>query len=155
MYSIFKKGITLFEVLIVIAIIGIIVAISVSQFSKVRVIQILQNTGEDIVSASNKAKTQTLASLDSSEYGVHFQSDKIVIFKGTSYNQNDSSNEIINVLSPATISEISLSGGGSDFYFNRLTGTPSKTGTIKISISSDANLNKTINISATGSASLN
>ncbi|MEI8270282.1 MAG: hypothetical protein WCG45_02850, partial [bacterium] len=71
------------------------------------------------------------------------------------YNSNNASNEIINIPSPARISSITLTGGATEVYFNRLTGTASKTGTVVVSITSDANLTKTITISSTGVVSIN
>ncbi|MEI7809930.1 MAG: prepilin-type N-terminal cleavage/methylation domain-containing protein [bacterium] len=155
MKNFYKKGFTIVEMLIVIVIIGILVAIVLPSFSAMRQNQALKNTVSDVVSSLDKARSQTLASLNSSEYGVHFQSNKIVIFKGTSYSANDANNTSINVTSPATLSSISLTGGASDIYFARLSGTPNVTGTIVVSVSSNQSLTKTITISATGIASLN
>lgn len=150
-----QKGITFIELLIVIAIIIILIAVVSPQFSKVKNLQILKGTGEDVVSLLRKARSETLASLNSTEYGVHFSSNQVVLFSGTTYNPNSASNQIDSISSPATISAISLTGGAVDVYFNRLSGTASKTGTITISISSDASLTKTITISGTGVASIN
>jgi len=155
MKNFYQKGITLLEVIIVIAIVGILIAVVSPQFSKMKNSQIIKNASSDIVSSLNKAQSQTRASLNSSPYGVHFQSDKIIIFKGINFSANDANNQNINIVSPAIISNIALTGGVTDIYFNRLTGLPSGTGTITVSISSDASLTKIITISATGLGSIN
>ena len=138
------------EILAVVAIIGIIVAVALPQFSKMRELQILKSGVEDTLSSIDKARGETLSSLDSSSYGVHFQSDKIIIFKGTIFSASDVNNEIISIVSPAGISNISLGSGISDVYFNRLSGAPNHTGTVTISTVS---YSKIITISATGTAS--
>ena len=143
------------ELLIVLAIVGIIVAIAVSQFSKIRNAQILKSTTEDILSVLNKARSQTLASLNSLQYGVRFETNRVVIFNGTTYDSNNASNEVINISSIARISSIALTDGVTDIYFNRLNGTASNTGTIVVSISSDVSLSKIITISKTGGVSVN
>lgn len=151
----FRRGITLIEMLVVVAIIGIIILVVLPQFAKMRENQVLKSATADILSAIDKARSQTLASVDSSEYGLYFQSDKAVIFKGTAYFATDASNENIDIISPANISNVNLagsSGTSGELYFNRLSGSPSKTGTIIISVPSNS---KIIIISATGSASAN
>jgi prepilin-type N-terminal cleavage/methylation domain-containing protein len=150
-----RRGITALELLVVIAVLGIIFAIVIPQFSKTRELQVVKNTTSDILSSLNKAQSQTLASLNSSSYGVHLQSNKVIIFKGMVFSSNDPSNEIINILSPANISNVTLagtSGSSGDVYFNRLSGTPNQTGTITVSSPS---FSKIITISATGTTSTN
>lgn len=149
----FIKAFTLIEILFVISILGILLAIVLPNFNSLRANQILNSTVTDVVSAINKASSRSLASLDSSSYGVYFASDRVVIFKGTVYDVNDIDNEIINITSPATISAINL-GGGSAFYFNRLNNTPNIYGNIVVSIDS-SNIEKTITIDATGRVSTN
>ena len=153
--NISQKGITLLEVIIVIAIIGILIGIALPQFSAIKNAQIIKGAGEDILSVLGKARSQTLASLNSTEYGVHFETNRVTIFSGTVYSSGNVSNVIENISSPASISTISLTGGATDVYFNRLSGTPNKTGTIVVSISSDTSLTKTITISSTGEVSIN
>lgn len=151
MKNFFIRGITAVELLVVIAVLGIIFAVALPQFSKIRENQVLKNGVVDVLSSVDKARSQTLASLDSSQYGVHFQSDKVIIFKGTAFVEGAGSNETINIITPATISAINLVGGGDDVVFNRLNGAPSVTGSI---IVSSTNFTKTITISATGVASV-
>jgi len=150
-----RRGITVMEMLIVVALIGIIVTIALPQFSKIKENQVFKNTVEDIISALHNAQSQSLASTNFSEYGVHFQPNLIVIFKGKTFLSESVDNNTINIISPANISNVSLDGGSStvgDVYFQRLSGVPSKTGTITVSTFS---YSKIITISATGVVSVN
>ncbi|MFA5827078.1 MAG: hypothetical protein WC839_01090 [Candidatus Paceibacterota bacterium] len=117
--------------------------------------QTLKNAVNDITSSINNARSQSLASVGSSEYGVHLETDKIIIFKGKVFSISAVDNNVIDIIPPANISNVILSGVSSsegDFYFERLTAIPSKTGTIIISTSSNS---KTITISPTGAISIN
>ena len=151
----YKKGITIIELLVVLAVLGVMVLIVLPQFSKMRENQVLKSGVQDVLSSINKARSQTLASLNSSEYGVHVEADKIIIFKGIDFSTRDTAkDEIINIITPATISNVELGDGSpisGNMYFNRLFGKPSTTGTITISTT---NYSKMITISATGTASV-
>lgn len=151
----YKKGITAMEILVVIGVLGLIFAIVLPQFSKMRENQVLKSAVGDVLSSFNKARSETLASVDSSSFGVHLQSDKVIIFKGTVYVVNDVNNETTEIVAPASISNVTLggvSGNSGDLYFNRLSGTPSATGTVTVSTSSRS---KIITISAIGVVSSN
>jgi Tfp pilus assembly protein FimT len=152
MKNFYKKGISIIEILVIIAVLGVIFSIIVPQFSKSREMQVLKSGVADTLSSIDKARGETLSSLDSASYGVHFQSDKVIIFKGIVFSASDVNNETINIITPAIISSIALQGGGSDVYFNRLSGAPSTTGTVTISTTS---YSKIITISATGVVSVN
>ena len=155
MRSIYNKGVGLIEALIVFAMVGLLVAIVLPQFSKVRENQVLKTAVEDTLSALNRSRGKTLASVDLSEYGVHFQSDKVIIFKGKVFSAGAADNEEINIAAPASITNVTLggvSGISGDMYFTRLSGSPSLSGTLTLSTGSDS---KIITISATGAASVN
>lgn len=155
MNNFFKKGIALIELLITLSVIGILLLIALPQFSKMRENQVLRSATIDTLAALNKARSQTLASVNSSEYGVHFQSDRVIIFKGKVFSSNASDNEEIPIASPVNISDVTLggvSGTSGEIYFDRLSGVPSATGTATLSSSS---LSKIITISATGAVSSN
>ena len=146
-----KKGFAILEILIVLAIMGLLLAVVVPSLKTMRNNQLLKAVASDVFSALDKARSQTLSSINFSEYGVHFESDEIVIFKGTVYSSSDASNENISVTSPASISDINLTGGAEGLYFNKLSGVPDKTGTITVSV---AAVSRIITISATGVASM-
>jgi Tfp pilus assembly protein FimT len=146
-----NKGVTVLEALVVVSILAILLAFVLPSFKTTRDRELLKSVSSDVVSSLDKARSQTLSSLNSSEYGVHFETDKLVIFKGTTYSSSDVNNQIISIVSPASISSISLTGGAVDVYFNRLSGAPNKTGTITVNVSG---ISKNITISATGTISM-
>jgi len=149
------RGITVVELLVVIAVIGIIILIAFPQFSRMRENQLIKNATVDVLSVIEKARSQTLSSLNSSEYGVRFQPDQVIIFKGKVFSGSAVDNETIDIIPPASISNITLnevSGSEMNMYFNRLSGVPSASGTITINTT---NIQKIITISATGMASVN
>lgn len=150
MKNFYQKGVTLVELLVVVVVLTIILSIVFSQLSKTRELQILKNAVNEVLSVLDQARSKTLASVDSSEYGVRFQSDQVIIFKGKVFSSGDPDNEATNIFSPAVISNVTLggvSGESGSFYFNRLSGTPSEAGTVTISTS---NYSKVVTISATG-----
>ncbi len=154
MNNFYKRGISILEVIVVIAVLCIIAIIVIPQFAKTRENQVLKTAVADILSSINKARSQTLSSLDSSKYGVRFESDKVIIFTGTVFSAGAGTNESINITTPASITNVTLdgsSGTSGDIYFNRLSGSPSKTGTVTISTTS---FTKIITIFATGVASV-
>lgn len=147
-----QKGFSIIEIMVVLAILAVMAMIVLPSFQTMRSSQVIKAAASDVFSALDRAKSYTLSSIDSSEYGVHFESNKIVIFKGKVYSSTDPLNTEVAIVSPASISEINLTGGAVDLYFNRLNGMPDKTGTITVSIPS---ISKIITISATGAVSMN
>ena len=152
------EGISIIEILVVISIIVILAIIILPNLSRFRNERTLSNTTQDIISLLNKARSDTISSFNSNSYGVHFETDKIVYFAGTTYNSSDSNNSIINLDSSVTIpvsGGINLNGGGGDVIFTRLTGDTAGYGTIVVRLSSDATRQITITINKTGAISSN
>ncbi|MBA3550755.1 prepilin-type N-terminal cleavage/methylation domain-containing protein [Patescibacteria group bacterium] len=144
-----KKGFTLIEILIVISIIGIISTILMTSFSLFNKSEALDKDTDAVVESLEGARSLTLSSQNASQYGVHFGTSKITIFTGTSYTESASTNRDV-VLSPTdTILTISLTGGGSDVVFKRLTGETTQNGTVIIS-SPSTSKTRTVTIYKTG-----
>ncbi len=151
-----NKGFTLIEILIVIVIIGIISSIVILNLSKFRNEQLLKNTTLDVVSLLSKARQNTLSSVNSINYGVHFDSNQAVLFTGTGYTSNSTTNEPI-VFNSRVIIPMPYGldiGGGSDVIFERLNGETIG-GTIKIQLTSDSTKQKIITVGKIGNASSN
>ncbi len=146
---------TLIEILIVIAVLGIIFSIALPQFSKMREHQVLKNAVSDIISSLAIARGETLASINSSSYGVHLDPGKTVVFKGESFSENSPENRVTDIVPPANITNVTFDGVSSSsgyIFFDRLSGKPSKTGTITVSTET---FSKIIEISPTGAISVN
>lgn len=147
-----KNGLTIIELLVVVAIIILLASVVLPSFKDFREDRVLKSATEDVLATLDRAHSQTLSSLESSTYGIHFESDKMVVFKGDTYSESDPDNSEISIQSPATISDISLTDDAVDVYFSRLKGLPSVSGTITISTNS---LSKVITVSPTGTFSVN
>ena len=118
-----SKGFTLIELIIVIAIIVIVAGILVSPFSAFRRNQILKAETENVLSLINKARSQTLASKNDSNYGVYFTATSVVLFPGNTYDPNNQNNEVVDLNEAVTIETIDLLGSVDEVVFNRLIGT--------------------------------
>ena len=153
-----NTGITVIELLITISIIGILSSIIFLSLSKFRNQQNLRNTAEDIATLLNNARNSTLSSLNSTNYSVHIESHRAVLFTGSTFIDPNATNVEIDfdssVLVPAS-GGINLNGSGSDVIYNRLTGDTSDYGTIIEQQASDSTKQITITIKKTGIVSTN
>lgn len=142
-----KNGYTLIELVMVIAIIAVILAIVIVPLSKFRKQEALQNTTNAITSILNEARTKTLAGYNNTTYSVRIESTRAILFVGTTYSSDASTNEIYTYESPTTAT-YSLQGGGQIISFVRLKGTTTQYGTITTSVTGVGT--KTITVSSTG-----
>jgi type IV fimbrial biogenesis protein FimU len=143
------KGFTLLEILISMAILGIILVIMVSTFKLFANHQAINKDAENVIEALQEARALTLASQNASQYGVHFATSTVTIFTGATYNASTSTNKSVPLSSSATVLTISLVGGGNDVVFQRLTGETAQNGTIIVS-SSATPQTRTVTIYKTG-----
>lgn len=154
-YATSKQGITALELLMAIAIVAILAAVIITPFAAFRNSKVLDTGAENALSLLSKARGSTLSSKSAYQYGVHFESSKLVLFRGTAYSSSDVNNEIVLLDGAIEISSITLTGGGSDVLFDRLTGKTSNDGTVIIRVKSDTSKTKTVTINTTGVSSVN
>ena len=152
-----NKGISVIEILIVVSIISVISAIIIPSFSEFKNQQELKNTTEDILSLLNEARSDTVSSINSTTYGVHFEVNKVTLFTGSSFSILPSNKEIDfdNTVTIPIIGGINLSGGGNDVVFNRIIGDTINDGTIILQLTNDVTSQKTITINKLGVISKN
>ncbi len=149
------KATTVITILVTIAIIGILVAIIVPSLEKTKSKQSLNGSVDEIVSTLVSARSKTLASYNSNNYGVHITSNAVTLFTGPTYSANGVGNIVKNLDTGVSISNISLAGNGSDVLFDRLKGSTDNYGTITVQVSGSGAYTKTITIERTGSVSTN
>lgn len=142
-----KKGISVIEILVVVAILGILTAISTGLFTSLANSQSLDKETETIVSFINKARNNAINSLELTQHGVIFASSTVRVFYGTNPATAPTSTTY-NVSSKDKIWNVTFGNGQSYLYFNKLTGKPNTSGTLQVRHSD--NTSKTIRIYATG-----
>src|SRR3989344_5930643 len=147
-----RQGFTLIEILVVMGIMGLLVAITFASYRIFSRQVDLETTAQKILSTLQLARNQTQASEDETQYGVHFEVSKYVLFKGTTYNAADPNNKVYDLTS-AEIYEINL-GGGSEVVFDRIRGTTANSGNVKVRVLADTSKTRTIAINPAGQVSL-
>jgi len=85
---------------------------------------------------------------------VHFETDMVVVFEGTSYTAGDPDNDERSLPARTNVTNISL-GGGSEVYFERLSGDVSPTGTVTVSLTHSSSTSKTVTIYSSGLSEIN
>lgn len=145
-----NTGVTLVELLVVVAVFVILAATSVQVYFSFQKKSELTNSVEELVSVLRLSRNKTMASETASNFGVHFESVKFVLFRGTSYNPSATDNEIHNLSKRVEIYEINLSGGGAEVIFNRVTGETNQTGTISLRLKDDVSQTETAVVYSSG-----
>lgn len=143
-----KKGFTLLEIVLVVAISAVILGIVLFSFAGYRNREILKSTTLQVVSILRDARAKTLVAEGDSVYGVHFDVDQIILFTGSSYSPNSISNETTTI--PSAIGLATTSLGATDVVFNRLSGEPSVTGEIYIYRLAEPQASTTVTINGAG-----
>lgn len=147
-------GVTLIELVVTIGILIILSTMAVSFFRYFQKASDLDNNAEEIVNTLRFAQNKTLASEGASNYGVYFESDKFVLFKGTNYDPLSGDNNIRNLSKSLEIYEISLTGGGLAIVFDRVAGTTSQFGSISLRLKSNPSKSQTIYVENSGQVGL-
>lgn len=143
------RGFTLLETVVAVSIMTLIAWMLFMGFNVWGRERILDGAAAEVAGALREARSQTLASIGGTSYGVHLSSTDVTIFTGTSYVSGASTNRTIG-LNPRVALSSSLTGGVTDVTFARLTGKPSATGTVTISLVADASQSRTITIEQSG-----
>lgn len=147
-------GFTLIEVLMIIGIIAILAFSFLLQLNFFKNQNALDLTAQEIISALRLSQNKTLASESASSFGVHFDNNKFVAFKGFEYNPASSDNEPRGLLPSISISNINLTASSTEVVFERLTGNALNAGSIDILANNNPATKKTIYISGQGTVSL-
>ncbi len=153
-----KNGFTLIEILIVVAILGLLMAGAVPGFQYFQKQRDLGSGADGIMSALRLARSKTLASQNDSPWGVYFFNsaapNEYVLFNGSSYAERTLSLDEVHFLPVSVaISQISLSIG-QEVVFSRLSGNASSSGSVVLQLVNEPAKTKTIYVSSSGQAGL-
>lgn len=125
-----KKGITLLETVVVVAIVGILAAIAVGGLTSFYESSSLDQAVDQSIGLLREAREKTLASENALSYGVHFASTSLTFFTGGVYDPGSSANVSYVIPSIVAISSIDFSTTTGNVVFERLTGASSVIGTV-------------------------
>lgn len=134
-YSIFhipystRRGFTALELLIVIAILGILLATIVPSFLNFRRYSILNTETQELVTIINRARLLSVSSKNDQQFGVHLDAGNVVLFQGATYTAGTSTNEAHSFNPALTLSPITINGGGADVLFEKVTGATAQNAT--------------------------
>lgn len=145
-----RGGYSLVEILVIVGISVLLGSISFYALTNQDNRELLDKTTLSAVALLEQARGSTLASKNALQYGVHFDTNQMVLFSGTTYSSGNSGNSVVAFDRRITASTIALAGGGHDVIFDRLTGTTAKSGTIRLSLTASSSIYKVITIYATG-----
>ena len=135
------EGFTLLEMLIVVAILGLLSALIVSGLSSYRESAVLDQAADEAFEFLRVARSQTLGSEGGSGYGVHFDTlnGRFILFRyfidagGTLVYNNpaESTNTVVSLPSVVEIPDFAFIGTTTDnVYFERLTGETKAAGLV-------------------------
>lgn len=124
-----QKAFSLIEAVIVLAVLMLLVGLSsLSMVSFGKSAEI--DSGRAVATqAIREAQSNSLANLGDTAWGVHFDSQKAVVFAGESYNSADAANRY-KVL-PANL-QMAADFGGPDLFFNKGKNSVTSAGTVTI-----------------------
>jgi prepilin-type N-terminal cleavage/methylation domain-containing protein len=150
-----QRGFTFLEILIVVAIIFMLSALSMTVYSKLNRNQTLTKDVQAVEAILEQARSQALASKNSSVYGIHFASTSVTLFDGYTYNASDPDNHVYMLNPENVIWNATLTGGGLDVVFKRLTGETTQSGIVTLSTLITPATTKTITLYKTGVIQVN
>jgi len=141
------RGFTLLEVLLVVAILGLIIAVAAGSFANYGRQQAFNEQVDGVALLLLETRQKTLGAQYDQSHGVHVDTSTITAYRGSSYLAAVSSTTY--ALQSSVSATTSFSDGSDYVTFTRVTGMPSATGTI---VFSDVQLGRTatITISASG-----
>ena len=144
-----KNGLTILEVLIVVSFLSLLSAMTIFSFSNLSKRELIVKEVNNIVAILNEARSLTLSSEGDSQYGVRIENNKVVFFKGDSFEISNPNNRDY-ILSPKVTILSDELVGGPDIVYKRLTGSSDQYGSIFVVLVSDPNTSKQIKIFSTG-----
>ena len=136
------KGLTLSEILIVVAIIAILISFTLPLGLDFYRNQQLETQSQGVIQALRRAQLKAMSVEDDSRFGVYLTNDNYTLFKGSSYLTRD-----VNFDEVFDLPMIINVSGLTEVVFFKLEGKPNVTGNIILSGDSDS---RTININEMG-----
>ena len=145
-----QKGLGLIELLVVILVIIILIGLAFISYRLFEKRTELEVTAQNVLVTLKLAQTKTLASEGASQYSVHFENNKYILFKGDTYQEGAVENKTYQLPRRLEIYDIDLADEGNDVIFQRISGHTQQNGAIRLRIISAPERTRTIIIQSYG-----
>jgi len=139
-----KRGLTIIELLLSVAILTILFVVSIPFFFSMINKNNLDSTRLQAAQGIRRAMLKAQSADQNSNWGIYFTTDKIVIFKGSSYAGRDAGYDII-----TSVDHSLVFSGDTEIVFTKLTGELSSTKTVTIRSSSSGE-SKSVTVNTKG-----
>lgn len=146
-----RRGFTLIELAVVIAVIALVGALALVSFVNSRRVRDLVTSGQNVLSVLRVAQTKAVAGEAASPWGVRFEASRFILFSGTSF-VSSMTTTVYTLPAGIEIANIALTGGGQEVVFRRLDGRTVQSGTFDIRVVGSASQVFSVTIDASGRA---
>jgi prepilin-type N-terminal cleavage/methylation domain-containing protein len=127
-----SRGFTFTELLVVMAIIGIITAISAVSFKSMYQHAARTSGASEMFEALTQARAKTLSAQNDMVYGVHVSSTAIVRFEGGIFTEGGATNQTYAFEGAVRATSSIIASNNGTIVFTKLAGIPSASGEIHI-----------------------
>ncbi len=127
------NGFTLFEVLLVIAMVAFVTVMAAPFLSGSLSRGDLSAATDRAADALKEARASAMSGRATGEYGVHFETGGFTLFQGQAYSAVDPGNVVYDLSGLVSVSVITVEGGGNDILFTDPSGSPTDVGTVQLS----------------------
>lgn len=124
-----NRGLTFLELTISVGILAVLLAFIVPSFMDFRRNSILNTETQNVITLVNKARMSSMSSKEDTQYGIHFEAGKVVLFQGDTYTVGAGTNEELVLPTALTLSPIVVNGGGAEVVFQKVTGATNQNAT--------------------------
>jgi prepilin-type N-terminal cleavage/methylation domain-containing protein len=125
------KGFSIIEVIISLAVAGILLAIVTNSFQVAQIKKNQQQITQTILSSLEEQKVNTQAGKNAQSYGVKFNTSEFILFSGTAF-ASSSQNKVVAIDPRFEITE-TISNSQNIIYFSKLIGDSNEVATVTVS----------------------
>ncbi|OGZ08681.1 MAG: hypothetical protein A3D65_01215 [Candidatus Lloydbacteria bacterium RIFCSPHIGHO2_02_FULL_50_13] len=148
----FQGGVTLIEVFVAVSISILVLVLSVYALLSFWEKRTVDAEVENVLSLLSRSRVDTIASRNNAVYGVHIESDRMVFYIGPNYDSATTTNMTVMINPALEITNIALSGGGTNVLYKRWSGGTDQSGTFELRFKENTEVSTTIVVGGTGVA---
>lgn len=144
-----SSGMTLIELIVSIAVLLIVGAVTIGALNKYRERQALDKSVEMLTSILERARSKTLTNEKNTIHSVRLNTERIVLFQG-GFSSSSVNNEYYSFDPLIEIGQLSLTSGTNTLSYRKLTGQSLATGTVELRLKRSTTTKKSVIIYSSG-----